>query len=328
MLGTDLLRRATGTREEEVMPEQAGATTGADARDLVAIPDEIFQQVQNGLGAFFSRLNGVPPEQLAADMLNPAKSIRNFEVLARFVEPRGKRILEIGSGYGINLIAWTKHYGLDVTGVEPESEGFVETIETSKRLCELNGVPPDRVVVSRGETLPFPDASFDVVYSANVLEHTRDAKQVLREALRVLKPGGILHFEMPNFTSFFEGHYLTIMPPLLHRAILPWWVRVVRRRDPAFARTMRTEINPVWLRRTIRSLGKEEPLRLVSLGEEVFRERLAAPSFQFQHSAVASILSPAIQLLRNAKISRLIGNLLVGLQAHYPIYLTVAKERA
>lgn len=294
----------------------------------VVIPDEILDRVRDGMGKFFSKLNGVAPGVLAKDMLSPAKSARSHEVLARYVDPSGKKILEVGSGYGINLIYWTKRFGLDVTGVEPEGEGFSDTIEVSRQLCEFNDLPREKIVVSQGETLPFPDASFDVVYSANVIEHTSDPTQVLRESLRVLRLGGILHFEMPNFTSYFEGHYFLVMPPLFHKALLPWWVKTLFGRDPAFARTLRTELNPLWLRRTIRSLGANQPLRLVSLGEEVFRDRLQARSFNFQQSAVGAILSPMVEVLRRLNVGSLAANVFILLQAHYPIYLTVAKGRA
>jgi hypothetical protein len=131
---------------------------------------------------------------------------------------------------------------------------------------------------------------------------------------------------MPNFASFFEGHYLVVMPPLLHSAILPWWVKTFFRRDPGFARTLRTEINPVWLRRTIHALDGGARLRIVSLGEEVFSERLNAPAFGFQHAAVGSVLAPVINFLRKLNVGNIAANLLITLKAHYPIYLTVKKE--
>jgi ubiquinone/menaquinone biosynthesis C-methylase UbiE len=299
--------------------------TPAPSPNLVEIPDEIFDRVCKGLGNFFSRINGFTPEMLATDMLNAGKTVRARDILSRYVDPAGKRILEIGSGYGITLISWTKNFALDVTGVEPESEGFASTVDVSRDLCRVNGVDAGRIVVAEGEALPFSDGSFDIVYSANVIEHCNRPAQVLREAIRVLKPGGILHFEIPNFASFFEGHYFVPMPPLLFRWMLPWWVKTAFGRDPAFARTLRTEINPVWLRRTVAGIAKEHPVRIVSMGEEVFRERLKSPSFNFQYNAVQKILGPIIGLLLRLNFGGIAANLFILLQAHYPIYLTVQK---
>ena len=298
----------------------------ASDSEVVHIPQEVYDRVRDGMGGFFLNLNHVPAESLAKDMLNPARAERSYEVLTRFTDVTGKKLLEVGSGYGINLIYWIKQFGMDVIGVEPESDGFLETIEVSKQLCKINAVSPERIVVSQGETLPFEDASFDVVYSSNVIEHTNEPVQILREALRVLKPGGILHFEMPNFLSYFEGHYFVIMPPIFCKRLLPWWVRHVFGRDPNFARTLRTEINPIWLRRTIRILCKETPIRLISMGEEIFRERMNARSFNYQQQSVGQIIAPLINLLRRLNFGNLAANLVILFQGHYPIYLTIVKE--
>jgi ubiquinone/menaquinone biosynthesis C-methylase UbiE len=297
----------------------------ASSAETVRIPEEVIVRVSGGLGEYFSKLNGFAPELLARDMLNPAKSIRGHEILSRYVNPEGKRILEIGSGYGINLISWTKYFGLNVMGAEPEGEGFADTIEVSRLLCRINEVPPERIVVTKGETLPFGDASFDIVYSSNVIEHCNDPGQVLREAVRVLKPGGFLHFEMPNFTSYFEGHYLVLMPPLLFKGVLPWWVKNVFRRDPAFARTLRTEINPMWLRRTVAAITATQPVRIISLGEDVFRDRLKSTEFNFQHKAVSKVIGPVIGFLQRLNFSGIAANFFILLQGHYPIYLTLQK---
>jgi predicted SAM-dependent methyltransferase len=57
--------------------------------------------------------------------------------------------------------------------------------------------------------IPFPDASFDVVYHSHVLEHfsQEDASRFLRECLRVLRPGGILRVVVPDL-EFLARSYL------------------------------------------------------------------------------------------------------------------------
>jgi ubiquinone/menaquinone biosynthesis C-methylase UbiE len=293
---------------------------------LVDVPEEVFVRVGKGMGTFFSHINGSPPDLLARDMLNPARTLRAREVLSRYVNPAGKRILEIGSGYGITLISWTRNFGLDVTGTEPEGEGFADTIEVSRQLCQVNGIPLDRIVIAEGEALPFADASFDIVYSSNVIEHCKDPGKVLSEAIRVLKPGGILHFEMPNFASYFEGHYFVLMPPILFKGLLPWWVKNVFGRDPAFARTLRTEINPGWLRHTISGIARQQPVEIISLGEDVFRDRLKSAAFNFQQKAVQKVIGPIIGLLQRLNFGGIAASLFILLRGHYPIYLTLRKS--
>jgi ubiquinone/menaquinone biosynthesis C-methylase UbiE len=277
------------------------------------------------MGKFFEPISGIKPEVAALDMLDARKALRHFEILSRYVDPRGKKVLDLGSGYGTNLVVWAKHFGIDVTGVEPEGEGFESTVEVSRELCRLNGVDPGCILTYQGESLPFADETFDVVYSANVLEHTQHPETVLGEAFRVLRNGGVLHFEIPNYLAYFEGHYFVLQPPILWKGLLPFWIKTMTRRDPSYARTLRTEINPVWIRRAIKRLGTRYRLRRVSLGEEIFRERLR-DSFRFETQGGRSKLGTLIKILGLMNVKDLVSRSLILLQAHYPMYLTVVKE--
>jgi ubiquinone/menaquinone biosynthesis C-methylase UbiE len=292
---------------------------------LCLIPPSVYERVEQGLGKFFEPISGIKPDVAALDMLDAGKALKHFEILSRYVDPKGKKVLDLGSGYGTNLIVWSTQFGVDMTGVEPEGEGFASTVEVSRELCRINGVDPGRILAYTGESLPFPDESFDVVYSANVLEHTQQPEVVLDEAFRVLRSGGTLHFEIPNYLAPFEGHYMVLQPPIVWKGLLPFWIRTVIGRDPSFARTLRTEINPVWVRRTIRRLGAKYRLQWVSLGEEIFRERLRG-SFRFETRAVRSKLSFLMRALGALNVKDAIAQVLVLLQAHYPMYLTVVKQ--
>jgi len=268
-------------------------------------------------------LNGVDPQVSARDMLDPSKSEQRLAKLRSFAPDLSGRILEIGSGFGINLVVWTHEHGLDVTGVEPQGDGFSDTLDVSRQICSANQVDPARIVEAKGEELPFPDASFDVVYSAYVLEHTQDPKRVLSEALRVLKPGGLLHFELPNHLAPFEGHYMAITPPVVWKPILPWYVRNVLKRDPAFAEATRTEINPFWLRRSMRELARTHPHSIVSLGEEFFIERLR--NLTFESEAARATLGALWNVARFFNRGDLISKAMVMAGTYYPIFLTARK---
>jgi SAM-dependent methyltransferase len=54
----------------------------------------------------------------------------------------------------------------------------------------LPGAERIRIVSAYGESIPLPDRSVDIVYARQVLHHTRDLPQVLRECARILRPGG------------------------------------------------------------------------------------------------------------------------------------------
>jgi ubiquinone/menaquinone biosynthesis C-methylase UbiE len=97
------------------------------------------------------------------------------------------RTLEVGAGTGLNLI----HYPDDAELVlaEPDQHMVARLrarVEHSLRVA--------RIVRAPGERLPFPDSSFDTVVMTLVLCTAPDPALVLREAARVLRPGGLLLF--------------------------------------------------------------------------------------------------------------------------------------
>ena len=148
----------------------------------IAIPAEVGWIAAERLGAFFESVSGIDRHILAADFLNADKCEKRAELLQRYIGLRSRRVLEVGSGFGTNLVAWSKRWAIDGYGVEPGSVGFDSAVHASRLLLEANGLDPNRIINARGEELPFDDESFDVVYSANVLEHTQDPERVISEA--------------------------------------------------------------------------------------------------------------------------------------------------
>ena len=220
------------------------------AAELIVVPESVRELAENSVGVFFESVARQRRKATAHDHVDPKRMLRSGEILERFVPLQRKKLLEIGSGYGVNLATWIKKYQLDGYGTERDTEGFASSFKASRELFAANGIDPERIIRVTDDKLPFGDCSFDVVYAGNVLEHTEDPVKILIEAVRVLRPGGILHAEFPNFLSYFEGHYFVPQPPLIWRWMLPLWVRLLGR-DPAYARTLRTEMNPIWCRRAV-----------------------------------------------------------------------------
>lgn len=103
---------------------------------------------------------------------------------AQFTRQRGKKVLEVGVGAGTDHLQFARAgavlSGIDLTDAAVEMVG--------KRLA-LEGLSSD-LRRSDAETLPFPDNTFDYVYSWGVLHHTPDTERALAEVHRVCKPGG------------------------------------------------------------------------------------------------------------------------------------------
>ncbi len=290
----------------------------------VVIPDSVRDIAEKSVGVFFEGVSGTLREANARDHLDVKKPLKKGELLEHFTPLHRKKLLEIGSGFGPNLAVWIKKYELDGYGTERDSEGFGSSFKASREVFAANGIDPERIIRVTDDKLPFPDASFDIVYAGNVLEHTDDPLKVLEEGIRVLRPGGILHAEVPNYLSYFEGHYMVPQPPVIWRWVLPFWVRLLGR-DPAFAYTMRTEINPVWCRRAVKKLNRKYPVKLLSLGEEFFLSRLSKP-FEFEMERTAPKLSRLIGIVQALNFGNWIGRLIVLAQGHYPIYLTIRRQ--
>ncbi len=97
------------------------------------------------------------------------------------------RALDLGAGRGISSFALARD-GWDVVAIEPDDSDLIGA--GAIREIALMADLPIEVVGTRAETLPFDDASFDVVHCRQALHHATDLTQMCAEALRVLRPGG------------------------------------------------------------------------------------------------------------------------------------------
>lgn len=77
----------------------------------------------------------------------------------------------------------------------------VEFITTAKKVAEENKIKNVEFILTEGNKVPFPDNSFDRLICSEVLEHVIEVDDFLDEILRVLKPGGIMVFTVPNWNN-------------------------------------------------------------------------------------------------------------------------------
>ncbi len=99
---------------------------------------------------------------------------------------RGRRVLEVGCGTGLLLSR--------VAAIADEAVG----VDLSPGMLELARQRGLEVVEGSATALPFEDASFDTVYSFKVLAHVEPIEAALREAARVVRPGGHVVIDVYN----------------------------------------------------------------------------------------------------------------------------------
>ena len=105
------------------------------------------------------------------------------------VDITGKRVLDIGCGSGACAVLIAHDLGADhVTGIDVEEP----VCGAARRRAEAAGLS-ERIVVEKVEPgpFPFPDESFDVVFSKDSIIHIPDKAAMAKEAFRILKPGGM-----------------------------------------------------------------------------------------------------------------------------------------
>jgi len=123
---------------------------------------------------------------------NQAKVRKVLEAL-RQRAPGGKLLdLGCGTGFIIHLARdlFSEIHGVDVT------QAMLDRVELSPGNIKLHNAP--------AETLPFADATFDVVSSYAFIHHTEDYWKVLAEASRVLKPGGLCYVDLEPNKQFWD----------------------------------------------------------------------------------------------------------------------------
>jgi SAM-dependent methyltransferase len=117
---------------------------------------------------------------------------------------RGTRVLDLGAGDGLMAALMAEH-GAAVTAVDPRPR------EPSHYKVQPAPAGP----------LPFPDGSFDRVFSSNVLEHVADLPGCLVQCRRVLASGGFMLHTMPT-TVWRLLTILTRLPDFLRRCLCAW----------------------------------------------------------------------------------------------------------
>ncbi|MER3546466.1 MAG: hypothetical protein C4338_02230 [Rhodanobacteraceae bacterium] len=123
----------------------------------------------------------------------------------------GRHVLEIGCGIGLDSARMARH-GLRVTAVDLTVVGPA----TAARRAQAHGLDA-RYLCADAEHLPFPDATFDYVYSFGVMHHAPDTARCIEEAFRVLQPGGQALIMLYHRRSLNEAVHRLLRVPFEER---------------------------------------------------------------------------------------------------------------
>lgn len=113
------------------------------------------------------------------------------KILCYFIEKHTRpssRIFDFGCGSGY-LVGELQKMGYDAHGSDFEKEAIDYGVSSGIK----------NLAVSSGNKLEYPDVSFDLVTSLDVLEHVKDEKPVVAELARILKPGGKMIITVPAY---------------------------------------------------------------------------------------------------------------------------------
>jgi SAM-dependent methyltransferase len=134
------------------------------------------------------------------------------ELVARL---RPQALLDVGCGDGSFLLKYLDY--------RPETFCGIEAAPALRLKAEARGLQVAGIDLNG--PWPYPDASFDVVHSAQVIEHLHNTRLFAQEAFRVLKPGGTAVVASENLTSFLNtGAMLLGYTPFTLLRVCGWYL--------------------------------------------------------------------------------------------------------
>ncbi len=154
-----------------------------------------------------------------ASVVVAAHAMRTAEEAAGFLIPHlkpGMRVVDVGCGPGSITTGLARYVSPgEVTGID----NAPEVVEIARRTAAERAVPNVRLEVASAYDLPVADASVDVVYAHQVLQHLSDPVAALTEAKRALVAGGYIAVRDADYGTM--THYP-------HEPLLDRWLTVYR----------------------------------------------------------------------------------------------------
>ncbi|HEX2907547.1 MAG TPA: class I SAM-dependent methyltransferase [Phototrophicaceae bacterium] len=193
---------------------------------MVEYPD-VKQYIRQEYEGIFSEAMMERHYQYYVELELSQKQLVNLQVLSGLKSR--DRLLDLGCGFG-SFVLVCRQAGIAADGLDiaPYQINFArERLGTLVANCEPNQV----YHLGDAQATGLPDASYDVITAWNLLEHVPNYRQVIAEAYRLLKPGGLFVGVAPNYLAFRrEAHYQVPWLPLFPRPLARAYLRKLGRR--------------------------------------------------------------------------------------------------
>lgn len=218
-------------------------------------------------------------------------------MIAKLGDVSGKRIIDLGAGYGGAARVLAGQHGAHVTCLNLSA---VEN-DRNRELTRTAGLSDSIDVVDGSfDAMPFEDESFDFAWSQDAILHAPDRAAVLDEVARVLKPGGLFVFHDPMQADGLSD--TRALQPIYDRIHLPDLASVGYYREELTRRgflEVETELLTDQLGTHYRRVREELLARKTELGlPDSFVTRMSAGLGHWVEGAAKGYLAWAIMLYR------------------------------
>lgn len=166
--------------------------------------NEVWAKENSNINPYFeqgkaSTINSFWQQGYARDLLN-------------LIKDKGyTKFCELGSGRGTTSMYLCDAGYTDITMVDLAEEGF----EIAKVSFPHHQLKTPKLILSNVEKTSLESESFDCIYNIGLLEHFEDPSATLKEAYRLLKPGGLIFMPiMPSVPEFKDSHLRLLFNPI------------------------------------------------------------------------------------------------------------------
>lgn len=221
-----------------------------------------------------------------------------------------KTILEVGFKEGY-FLDQCRQKGMDPVGLEVEKDYYESTARRFKGM---------KLHLYEGLKFPVEDRTFDYVVSFQVLEHVNSAEDVIKESIRVLKPGGTIYHVCPNYKSFYEGHYNCLWLPFFNKSLGRIYLKLIGKNIDYYEHLQ--IIKPKTIKKILAKYHAN--IDVISLGKKEFNK-------QFNPAQVEKVKQPMLKkilklILRFPILAKIPISIIACMGCYYPMMIIIKRK--